>query len=126
MLHQIGHARKMPAKRPTQIIMAASIFALSIGIAPPIFSQAAHASRYEEVRTKIVHYGDLNLASVEGQQVLGQRIRRAAKQVCDVVGIASTLERRKMRKCADAAHSNAWAIAQQHIGKYRLAVRAQN
>lgn len=126
MLYQVRQAPKKLAKRATQMIMAASTAGLCVGVTPAMFPQAAHAAKYEEVRTKIVRYGDLNIASAKGQEALAQRIRRAAKQVCDVVGTASILERRKIRNCVDAAHSEAWAIAQQRIGNYRLAVKGRN
>jgi UrcA family protein len=90
-----------------------------------MLAQPAFASPDNEIRTRIVRYGDLNLSSVQGQKVLEQRIRRAARDVCGISGIVSIVQHRKIRLCAEAAHNKAWTIAQQRIGDYRLAVRAQ-
>jgi UrcA family protein len=110
-------------KRATLMIVAVCMTALNIGSVSAIFAGPAHASTQETVRSKIVRYGDLNLASEHGRTALDQRIRRAAKQVCSVTG-TPTIPYSKKRKCVQAAHSKAWAVAQQRISTYRLAVRS--
>ena len=59
-------------------------------------------------RTKMVSYGDLNLASASGRKVLDSRINRAAHNVCfnggnDVASLVAA------DRCIDAAKANAKA-----------------
>jgi UrcA family protein len=125
MLYPFTSKTRTSARRATRIFKVACIASLYVSGVSNMLAQPAYATTGDEVRTKIVRYGDLNLASTQGQQVLEQRIRRAAKQVCDMGGIVSIVQHRKIRLCAEAAHNKAWTIAQQRIGNYRLAVRAQ-
>jgi UrcA family protein len=110
--------------RATMLIMAACMTGMTVGAVSAIFAAPAHASTQDSVKTRIVRHGDLNLASQDGRAVLDQRIRRAAKHVCSVTGVPSILQQRKVRICTEAAHSKAWATAQQRIDKVRLAVRS--
>lgn len=112
--------------RATMLIMAACMTGMTVGSVSTIFAAPAHASEQDVVKTKIVRHGDLNLASQNGRAVLDQRIRRAAKQVCALVGVPSIVQRRQIRICTEAAHNEAWAIAQKRIDKVRLAVRSKN
>jgi len=45
---------------------------------------AVPAAAGDETRSRAVHYGDLDLTSVEGQEQLDVRLDRAARQVCRV------------------------------------------
>jgi UrcA family protein len=45
---------------------------------------AVPAAAREETQSVKVHYGDLDLTSVEGQQQLDIRLERAARKVCRV------------------------------------------
>lgn len=113
--------------RATMLVMAACMTGMAVGSVSAIFAAPAHASTQDIVEKKrIVRHGDLNLASQDGRAVLDQRIRRAAKQVCAQTGVQSILMLRQVRICTEAAHSNAWAIAQKRIDKVRLAVRSAN
>jgi UrcA family protein len=47
------------------------------------FAVTAHAAEFPQVH---VNYGDLNINSTAGANVLYQRIRRAADQVCEAHG----------------------------------------
>jgi UrcA family protein len=121
------HKKKsgMARMRATLTMIAACMACMAcLGGVLALFASPARAATESEFRTEIVQYRDLDLASVQDRELLDQRIRRAAKQVCMAEGIASVLQRRMIRKCAEATYSNAWAIAQQRIGSYRLAVRA--
>jgi UrcA family protein len=123
MLYPVTSKTRTFAQRATRIFKVACIASVYVSGVSNMLAQPAYATTGDEVRTRIVRYGDLNLASIQGQQVLEQRIRRAAKQVCDMGGIGSIVQHRKIRLCTEAAHNKAWAIAQQRIGDYRLAVR---
>lgn len=112
--------------RAIMLIMAACMTGMTVGSVSTIFAAPAHASTQDIAKTRIVRHGDLNLASQNGRAVLDQRIRRAAKQVCSVTGVPAIVQRRQVRICAEAAHSKAWATAQQRIDKVRLAVRSPN
>jgi UrcA family protein len=112
--------------RATMLVMAACMTGMTVGSVSAIFAAPAHASAQDMVQTRIVRHGDLNLASQNGRAVLDQRIRRAAKSVCTQTGVPAILQRKHVRACAEAAHSKAWATAQQRIDKVRLAVRSTN
>lgn len=121
--------KKKPGKagdRATMLIMAACMTGMTVGSVSAIFAAPAHASTRGMVQKEIVRHGDLNLANLNDRAVLDQRIRRAAKHVCTVTGVPAILQRKHVRMCAEAAHSKAWATAQQRIDKVRLAVRSSN
>jgi UrcA family protein len=113
-------------KRATLIILALITTSLGVGTVSPIFADPAHAATEGEVRTRIVRYGDLNLASKEGRDTLDRRIRRAAKAVCSAGSNLPLGPYSRMKACTEATHRNAWAIAEQRIDNYRLAVRMAN
>lgn len=125
MSNLITTNRRTLAKYRNRRFAVASLLGLIIGGTVSLLAPPVHAAPSNAARTKIVRYGDLNLGTTQGQQVLDQRIRRAARHVCDMTGAVSILQRREIRRCEDAAHSQAWAIAQKRIGDYRLAVRVQ-
>jgi UrcA family protein len=125
MLYPTKNNMQAAALIATPTLMAICVIGLSVAAATPASANAAFASADEEGRTKIVRYGDLDLASTKGVKILQRRIRLAAKEVCASEGIVSILQHRKIRKCADAAHDNAWASVHQRIGDTRLAVRIQ-
>jgi len=70
---------------------------------------ASAASAAEPVRTTIVRYGDLNVASASGWQTLHQRLSLAALQVCDEPGAAGSDPRvhKRVRACRREAIANA-------------------
>jgi UrcA family protein len=108
-------------KRATLFILGACLTGMAVGGFPHIFAKTAHASTRQDVQKRIVRYGDLNLASEQGRAALDQRIRRAAKQVCIIVGTPAILQRRKMRTCAETARSKAWAGVEERMRNIRLA-----
>jgi UrcA family protein len=59
-----------------------------------------------ETRHKTVSYGDLNLNSHSGQEVVLRRIKVAAKDVCSPAA-TSTKEKVDYKKCYDGAVSSA-------------------
>jgi UrcA family protein len=125
MFYRVTENMSSSAKRATRLSTFVQHASLAIIGALAMLVQPAFASSDDEIRTRIVRYGDLNLSSVKGQQALEQRIRRAAREVCDINGIVSIAQHRKIRLCTEAAHNKAWAIAQQRIGDYRLAMRVE-
>jgi UrcA family protein len=126
MLYPQKKQPKTISKRAT-LMIAAVTTGLTIGSVSVIFADQAHASSrepassYETVQSEIVRYGDLDLASEQGRTALDRRIRRAAKQVCSVTAIP-IIPYSKTRKCAHDAHSRAWAVAEQRISRFRVAV----
>jgi UrcA family protein len=88
-------------------------FALSaIAIAP------AHAQGQPIIEKKLVHYGDLNLASTAGQERLSFRIRHAARAVCDV---NDSRELRSITR-ADACYDQAIRSARQALASRGIGV----
>lgn len=112
--------------RMAVMIAATCISGLGISGISAMLSAPAHASTQVEPRTKIVRYHDLNLASDQGRNLLDRRISRAAKQVCDDVGINAVIHHRKIRACAKAAHKEAWSNVEQRIGSYQKAIQLRN
>ena len=71
-------------------------------------------------RSKIVSHHDLDLSSAPDLVVLRHRIKRAAKNVCEPVGIDAMLLRRQIRECVDDAAARAWSTAESKIAGYRI------
>jgi UrcA family protein len=74
------------------------------------------ASAAEPVRTAVVRYGDLNVASASGWQTLHQRLSLAAQQVCDEPGAGAFDPRahKRVRTCRrEAIASAARAVSPQ-------------
>jgi UrcA family protein len=101
----------------TKILIAACIALLgsaSVAQPPLIVSKTT-------VPIKVVSYGDLNLASAEGQDRLSSRIRSAARSVCFENNIEQVKFTVARRHCYDLAISDAnrqmnEAIAQANTG----------
>jgi UrcA family protein len=87
---------------------AGSVLAVTV-----IFSiLAAPASRatdsvHSTPATVIVEYGDLNLSSIEGVNVLKARIRGAAERVCDRADSRSLEAAAQVHRCVSQATSQA-------------------
>ncbi len=81
---------------------------LTLGCALAALTVSA-ASAAEPARTRLVPYGDLNVASASGWQTLHQRLSLAARQVCDEPGVAGYDPRvhRRVRTCRAEAIANA-------------------
>jgi UrcA family protein len=101
----------------TKILIAACVALLgSASVAqPPLIVSKTNAP------IKVVSYGDLNLASVEGQDRLSSRIRSAARSVCFENNIEQVKFTVARRHCYDSAMSDASrqmseAIAQAKTG----------
>ncbi len=74
--------------------------AAAAGFAVPALASSEPSTHY----TKEVPYGDLNLASAEGQAMLDKRVARAAGQVCRTLdGPQAALCRFRARKAAAPA-----------------------
>lgn len=119
--HRKKHARTLG--KSATLMIATVMASLTFGSVAIIFAGPADASAQETVQSKIVRYGDLNLANEQGRTALDLRIRRAAKTVCSVNG-APIIPYSKVRQCVKATHSKAWAVAQQRINNHRLAARS--
>jgi UrcA family protein len=64
---------------------------------------AAAAPAFAETATRSVNTGDLNLATVDGREVLDRRIERAARQVCDHVPTQDLAKFAASSRCYKAA-----------------------
>jgi UrcA family protein len=67
----------------------------------------ANAASPDEVPSTVVKYGDLNLSTDLGVQVLYHRIMRAAEQVCPGASIQPLTARAKVQACRDEAVARA-------------------
>ncbi|MEZ5498424.1 MAG: UrcA family protein [Steroidobacteraceae bacterium] len=76
--------------------LATGLFAAALLAAPLL-----QASQPEP--TRIVHYADLNLEHSAGIETLYQRIRAAAKLVCDKGDARRLDERAALQRCVDEA-----------------------
>jgi len=63
--------------------MRNAIYALSLSLMLPATMPAFAANVADEVRTKVVAYGDLDLSKPAGAATLFSRIKVAARVVCD-------------------------------------------
>jgi UrcA family protein len=84
-------------------ILAAGIFALSCAATSGI----AQAGEPSQVLTKIVKYGDLNLDSPQGAQVLYSRLRIAARSVCMPLESRELGQQHHWQTCVDHAVDSA-------------------
>lgn len=71
---------------------------LSAALAAGLLAGSAHAER-----TVAVPYGDLNLATPDGQAELQDRLDKAARKVCRIDGLDQILYRDEERACYRAA-----------------------
>lgn len=70
-------------------VAAVAVASSAIALTAPAMAQAGkpvivRAEPLSDIASmRRVHYGDLNLASADGEKALNQRVRRAVSQVCD-------------------------------------------
>lgn len=85
------------------------VIAAACGIAFPAVSAQAGVSSPHDVRTVRVEYGDLNLATPQGQKRLNRRVEFAARKVCGYYGTAnaSIMESVDARACYKQAKAGA-------------------
>jgi len=79
----------MRSKSVTFAIASAALLAGSTFAAPALAEEGS----------RMVTYSDINLESAKGQAVLEERVRRAARQVCEVGAGRSLRERATERAC---------------------------
>jgi UrcA family protein len=92
--------------RRAQLAVLIAVGALGGGVA--LTSNAPIVSSANEPRTVKVEYGDLNLASREGREVLARRIHRAADLVCSQPEGRILSMWTEYRKCMLNATDSAW------------------
>ena len=68
---------------------------------------AVTAGAQESLPSKTVKYGDLDISKAEGAKVLYQRIRAAARYVCDLSIGGDAVLRVAEKACVDTAIDNA-------------------
>jgi UrcA family protein len=93
--------------RRVQLALLFAVGALGAGVALP--SSAPIVSSANEPRTVKVQYGDLNLASKEGRDVLARRIHQAADIVCNQPEGRIPAMWSEYRKCMRNATDSAWS-----------------
>lgn len=116
MLNSSRKKSSTAGKRVAIMMAAACMSFIGIGGISAIFSAPVQASTSGEVRTRLVKFQDLNLASDHDKYVLDRRISKAAKQVCTQVGIGAVIQHTKIRACAKSARSKAWSSVEHRIG----------
>jgi UrcA family protein len=92
--------------RRVQLALLFAVGALGVGVA--LTSNAPIVSSENKPRTVKVEYGDLNLASKEGRDVLARRIHRAADIVCNQPEGRLLAMWSEYRKCMLNATDSAW------------------
>jgi UrcA family protein len=89
----------------TASLMAAALFAAAFAAGTGTVS----AGQPDEVLTKTVYYGDLNLESQQGAKALYYRLRSAARQVCAPYESLDLSLQSAWRSCVDYAMDGAVA-----------------
>lgn len=117
MLHKKKNGKALPLRFGVPLLATVltltGVTAINIAMPAPAFAKSEQDAR--ELRTQVVRYHDLNLASAEGVSQLQRRINRAAKNVCKSEGVAAVIMYQKVRRCVDAAESAALKQASQKI-----------
>ncbi len=55
--------------------------------------------------TRVVYYGDLDLATHEGRRTLDNRIGVAVRSACGTASSADLVGKREVRRCREATHA---------------------
>ena len=79
-----------------------------------------------QARTVKVQYGDLNLSSLRGQQVLSERIHTAVDLVCVQPEPRVLQMWSRYRKCMETATASAWSQIRWPDEKQRLSVKNES
>jgi UrcA family protein len=80
-----------------------------LGATAALTSNAPIVSSDGQPRRVRVQYGDLNLASTQGQKVLSQRIHQAVDLVCFQPDSRALQQWSEYRRCMETATSSAWS-----------------
>ncbi len=81
----------------------------ALGATAALTSNAPIVSSDGPARTVKVEYGDLNLSTLKGKQVLSQRIRQAVDLVCTEPNPRALAMWSEYRKCMQNATDSAWS-----------------
>ncbi len=87
---------------------------LAAAVALPAAASASNGADLSERHTRLVQYGDLDLATVDGRKTLNQRIVRASYQVC------RSGDRLDMAVCRQRARDDAADALQLAMAKGRV------
>ena len=79
--------------------------ALGVLLLGQVFGASSAADNGAEIT--IITYGELDLSTTDGAQVLYQRIKRAARKVCQTNGLMSVARQRRARECYDRVVADA-------------------
>src|SRR3954463_2724145 len=81
----------------------------AMGVTVALTSNAPIVASDGQARSVKVQYGDLNLSSLKGQQVLSERIHTAVDLVCLRPEPRALQLWSQYRKCMEAATASAWS-----------------
>ena len=84
-------------------------YCLPVAISALLLSQPLGASPAADnvVGNATITYGELDLSTTDGAQILYQRIKRAARKVCQTNGLVSVERQRRARECYDRVVADA-------------------
>jgi UrcA family protein len=99
--------RRLQSARRLQLAMLVAMGAM--GATAALTSNAPIVSSTSDPRTVKIEYGDLNLGSRRGRDVLTQRIRQAVGIVCDEPDKRILAMRPEYRTCLQNATDSAWS-----------------
>ena len=101
----------------------------TIALSTAVAVLAASAPALAEVKTKPVHYDDLDLSSAKGQQRLATRVQSAVKAVCGNPRAFSLAEKMDLANCKRDALASAMPKVERTVARYqesrRLAANEQ-
>ena len=84
-------------------------YCVQVALGVLLLSQAlgAAAAADNGAETTTIAYGELDLSTTDGAQALYQRIKRAARKVCQTNGLMSVERHRRARECYDRVVADA-------------------
>ena len=81
-----------------------TLLALS-ALAGALWALPAAAEPVSSQTTRVVSYGDLDLATHEGRRTLDRRIGVAIRSACGTASSADLVGKREVRRCREATHA---------------------
>lgn len=81
-----------------------TLLALS-ALAGALWALPAAAEPVSSQTTRVVSYGDLDLATHEGRRTLDRRIGIAVRSACGTASSADLVGKREVRRCRDATYA---------------------
>ncbi|WBX82953.1 UrcA family protein [Sphingosinicella microcystinivorans] len=82
-----------------------TLLALS-ALAGGLWALPATAEPVSPEATRVVSYGDLDLATADGRRALDSRIRIAVRSACGTASAADLVGKREVRRCRETARAD--------------------